>query len=50
MLNEVPNNNDTMRVANVVLNEALNSSDATRIGNNVRVTAMGAEQFSMAAI
>ena len=50
MLNEVLNNNDTMRVANIVLNEAPNSNDTMRIGNNVRLTAMGAEQFSMAAI
>ena len=33
-----------------MLNEAPNSNDATSVGNNVRLTAMGAPQFSMAAI
>ena len=42
MLNEAPNNNDVMWVANIVLNEAPNSNDAMRIGNNVRLTAIGA--------
>ena len=50
MLNEAPNNNDVTRVANIVLNEAPNSNDATRVANNVRLTTMGAQQFSMAAI
>ena len=50
MLNEVPNTNDVKRVANIVLNEAPNCNDATRIGNNVRLTAVGAQQFFMAAI
>ena len=50
MLNEVPNNNDVTCVANIVLNEVPNSNDTTCIGNNVRLTAMGAQQFSMAAI
>ena len=50
MLNEAPNNNDVKRVANIALNEAPNSSDATHVGNNVCLTAMGAQQFSMAAI
>ena len=50
MLDEAPNNNDGTRVANIVLNEAPNSNDATRVGNNVRLTAMGAQQFSMVAI
>ena len=50
MLNEVPNNNDVTRVGNIVLNETPNSNDATRVGNNVRLTAMDAQQFSMAAI
>ena len=50
MLNEVPNNNDVKRVVNIVLNEAPNSNDATRVGNNVHLTAVGAQQFSMAAI
>ena len=47
VLNEAPNNNDIMRVANIVLNEAPFSNDATRLGNNVRLTAMGAQQFSI---
>ena len=41
---------DVKRVANILLNEAPNSNDATRVGNNVRLTAMGEQQFSMAAI
>ena len=48
VLNEVPNNNDVKRVANIVLNEAPNSNDATHIGNNVRLTAVDAQQFLMA--
>ena len=44
------NKNDVTHVANMVLNEAPNSYDAMRVGNNVRLTAMGAQQFSMAAI
>ena len=48
MLNEVPNNNDVKRVANIVLNEAPNSSDAMRVGNNVRLTTVVAQQFLMA--
>ena len=50
MVNKAPNNNDIMHVANVVLNKAPNSNDAMHAGNNVCLTAMGAEQFSMAAI
>ena len=50
MLNGAPNNNDVKRVANIVLNEAPNSNEATRVGNNVRLTAVGAQQFLMAAI
>ena len=50
VLNEVPNNNDVMRVANIMLNEVPNSNDAMRVGNNVCLTAVGAQQFSMAAI
>ena len=50
MLNEAPNNNDVMRVANIVLNKVPNSNDATRVGNNVHLTAMGVKQFAMAAI
>ena len=47
MLNKVPNNNDVKRVANIVLNEVPNSNEATRVGNNVRLTAVGAQPFSM---
>ena len=50
MLNEVLNNNDVTRVANIVLNEAPNSDNATCVANNVHLTTMGAQQFSMAAI
>ena len=50
MLNEVPNNNDVTRVANIVLNEMPNSNDATHIGNSVHLTAMSTQQFSMPAI
>ena len=48
MLNEVPNNNDIMHVTSIMLNEVPNSNDVT--WNNVHLTAMGAQQFSMAAI
>ena len=50
MLNEASNNNDVKRVANNVFNEAPNSNDATRIGINVRLTAVGTQQFSMTTI
>ena len=50
MLNKVPNNNDIKHVANIVLNKAPNSNDATRVGNNMRLTAAGAQQFSMVAV
>ena len=50
MLNEAPNNNDVKRVANNVFNEAPNSNDATRIDVNVGLTAVGAQQFSLATI
>ena len=50
MLNKVPNNNDVTCIANIVLNKATNSNDVTCVGNNVHLTAMGAQQFSMAAI
>ena len=50
MLNEVLNNNDVTRVANIVLNEAPNSNNATCVANNVHLTTIGAQQFSMAAI
>ena len=50
MLNEAPNNNGIKRVVNIMLNEVPNSNDATRVGNNMHLTAVGAQQFSMAAI
>ena len=50
VLNEVPNNKDVKRTANIVLNEAPNCNDATCIGNNVRLTTVGAQQFLMVAI
>ena len=50
MLNEAPNKNDVKRVANNVFNEAPNSNDAMHVGINVRLTAVGAQQFSMAII
>ena len=49
-MNEAPNNNDVKRIANIVLNKAPNSNDATRVWNNVRLTAIGVQQFSMSAI
>ena len=45
MLNEAPNNNDVKCAANIALNEAPKRNDATRVGNNVRLTAVGAQQF-----
>ena len=50
VLNEAHHNNDVKCVANIVLNEAPNSNDATHVGNNVRLTAVGAQQFSLTAI
>ena len=50
MLNEVPNDNDVKHIANIVLNEAPNCNDAVCIGNNVHLTAVGAQQFLIAAI
>ena len=50
MLNKAPNNNDVMHVANIILNKAPNSNDAMCVGNNVRLTAMGTQQFPMAVI
>ena len=47
MLNEAPNTNDVKPIANNVFNEALNSSDAMRVDINVRLTAVGTQQFSM---
>ena len=48
MLNEAPNKNEVKHAANNVFNEAPNSNDAMRVGINVRLTAVGAQQFSMA--
>ena len=51
LLKEVPNNNNSMHVANnIMLNEVPNRINATGIANNVRLTTMGAIQFSMAAV
>ena len=50
MLNEAPNNNDVKCIANIVLNKAPNCNDTTCVGNNVRLTAVGAQQFLMVAI
>ena len=50
MLNEAPNNNDVKRVANIMLNEAPNCNDTMPAGNNVHLTAVGAQQFLMAAV
>ena len=50
MLNEAPNNNDVKRIANNVFKKAPNSNDATHVGINVRLTAVGAQLFSMATI
>ena len=51
MLKEAPNNNDVTRVEiAIVLKKTPNSNDATRVENDVRLTAMGAQQFQMEAI
>ena len=51
MLKEAPSNNDSMRITNIImLNETPNRNDATSIANNVRLTNMGAIQFSVAAV
>ena len=50
MLNKVLNNIDFTHMPNIVLNEAPITNDATRLVNNMRLTIMGAEQFSVAAI
>ena len=50
MLNEVHNNNDVKRVANIMFNEVPNSNDTMCIGNNVHLTALGAQQFTMVPI
>ena len=43
VLNEAPNNNDVMHVANIMLNEVPNSNDAMRVANNVCLTAVVAQ-------
>ena len=43
VLNDAPNSNDIMCVANIMLNEARNGNDATHIVNNVRLTTMDAQ-------
>ena len=49
-LNDVPNNNDIMHLANIMLNEAPNSNDAMHVANNnVHLTTMGVQQFSPVA-
>ena len=48
MLNKAPNNSDVKHLANIMLNEAPNCNGATRVGSNVRLTAVGAQQFLMA--
>ena len=50
MLNKAPSDNDVTCVTNIMLNEIPNSNDVTHVVNNVRLTTMGAQQFSMAAI
>ena len=50
MLNEAPNNNDIMLIANIGLNEVPNSNDTMHIGDNVCLITMGTQQFLMAAI
>ena len=46
VLNKVPNNNNIIHKANIVLNGEPNSNDA----NNVYLTTMGSQKFSMASI
>ena len=48
MLNEAPNNSEVKHVANIVLNEAPNCNGTTWVGNNVRLTAVGTQQFMVA--
>ena len=50
MLIELPNNNDIIHVANIMLNEVPSSNDAMCVGNDVRLTTMGVQQFSMAVV
>ena len=49
-MNKTPNNNDFKHITDIMLNEAPNSNNAMRIENNVRLTAVGAQQFSMVVI
>ena len=49
MLNEVSNNNYVTRIENMV-DEVPNNYDTMHVANNVRLTVMGAQQFSMVAI
>ena len=49
MLKEAPNNNDPTRIANV-LNEAPNRNGATGVANNMRLTTIGAKQFSIVIV
>ena len=49
-MNGTPNNQNVMHVANVMLNEVPNSNDAIYVANNVCLSAVGTQQFSMAAI
>ena len=46
MLKEVPNNNDSVCIAN----KMPNSNDAPCIANNMHLTTIGAKQFLMAAV
>ena len=50
VLNEVLNNYNITQVASIMLNKMPNSNDAMCVGNNMRLTAVGVQQFSMAAI
>ena len=43
MLNEVPNNNDSMHTGNYHVVRAPNSNDAMCIANNVRLITIGAK-------
>ena len=44
------NNNDVKSIANNMVKVVPNSNKAMRVGNNVHLTAVGEQQFSMAAI
>ena len=50
VLNESPNSSDVTHLANIMLDKAPNSNNAMCVVNNVRLTAVGAQQFLMAAI